>query len=143
MKRCVVIGLLLVLQLFLHSLPAGASAFDPVTVKVSVDDSLWRQYHVANPTVIFGEVVKIYKVKKIEITLQAGDKVFGTHTFMPEDAKPAKFSLLAGLSSLKIKLKAFAAEDVSWVSTYDLKEVGDTIEIKALPSQFAIYSPGI
>ena len=138
-----IIGVLMVLQLFFFSAPVAAAPFDPVEVKVSVNESLWRQYQVGNPTTVTGDVVKIYKVKKMEITLQAGDKVFGTHTFTPEETKPAKFSLLPGLSSMKIRLKAYAAEDVTWSSTYELKEVGDTIEITALASPFSLYYPGI
>ena len=141
--RAMIFSVLLALQVFLLPLPALAAPFDPVVIRVSVDDALWRQYHVGNPTTVNGDVVKIYKLKKVEITLQAGDKVFGSHTFSPEDMKPVKFSLLPGLSSLKISLKAFAAEDVTWSSTYDYKTVGDTIEIKALASPFSIYYPGI
>ena len=135
--------LLIVLQVFLLQVPAMAAPFDPVNVKIYVNDSLWQQYQVGNPTTVYGDVVKVYKVKKLEVALQAGDKIFGSHTFTPEKSSPAKFSLLPGLSSMKIKLTAFAADDVSWSSTYDLKEVGDTIEIKACTSPFAIYYPGI
>ena len=138
-----IVGVLIVLMLLVCAVPVLAAPFDPVSVKISVDDSLWRQYQVGNPTTINGDVVKVYKLKKIEVTLQAGDKVFGTHTFSQEENKPARFSLLPGLSSLKIRLNAIAAEDVSWVSTYDLKDVGETIEIKALPSPFSIFYPGI
>ena len=138
-----IIGILAFLQVLCFSVPTMAAPFDPVTVRISVNDSLWQQYHVGNPTTVSGDVVKIYKVKKVEVTLEAGDKVFGTHTFTQEKSSPVKFSLLPGLSSAKVKLKAFAADDISWYSSYDLKEVGDTIEIRALTSPFAIYYPGI
>ena len=137
------IFLLIVLQIFLLQASVLAAQFDPVEVKIFVNDSLWQQYQVGNPTTVYGDVVKVYKVKKLDVSLQAGDKVFGTHTFTPEKSSPAKFSLLPGLSSMKVKLTAYAAEDISWSSSYDLKQIGDYIEIKALTSPFAIYYPGI
>lgn len=142
MRKGIVI-LLILSQIFLLVPMALAAPFDPVTIKIQINDSLWQQYHVGNPTTVYGDVVKVYKVKKLDVTLQAGDKVFGTHTFTPEKSNPVKFTLLPGLSGAKVKLTAYAAEDVSWTSSYDLKDVGDYIEIKAVSSPFAIYYPGI
>lgn len=138
-----VVRFFLLVLLVLVPVSVNAAPFDPVEVKIYIHDSLWQQYHVGNPTTIYGDVVKVYKVKKLEVSLQAGDKIFGVHTFTPEKSSPAKFSLLPGLSSMKVKLKAFAAEDITWSSSYELKEVGDNIEIRALASPFAIYYPGI
>lgn len=138
-----IVFLLVLLQVVFTVGSALAAPFDPVVVKIYVNDSLWQQYHVGNPTTVHGDVVKVYKVKKLDVTLQAGDKVFGEHTFSPEKSNPVKFSLLPGLSSMKVKLKAYTADDLSWSSSYDLKEVGDSIEIKAVSSPFAIFYPGI
>jgi len=141
--RLMIVSLLIVFQVIMSSMPVQAAPFDPASVKISVEDSIWQQYHISNSSAVSGDVVKIYKLKKIEITLLSGDRVFGTQTFTPEDSKPVKFSLLHGVSNLKVRLKAYAAENVSWTSSFDYKDVGSNIEIKSLSTSFGVYYPGL
>ena len=142
--RPISVLLVIVLQLFLSCPSTSAASFDPTTVKISVDEPLWESYHIANPNSVSGDVEKIYKIKKIEVRLLAGDREFGFYTFTPEDKKTQKVSLLHGVAStLTIRIKAYAAENVIWVSSYPFKYVGDDVVIKALPTSVTINYPGI
>jgi len=142
--RPLLILLLIVLQLGFNCLPTLAASFDPTTVKISVDESLWENYHIVNPNSVSGDVEKIYKIKKIEVRLLSGDREFGFYTFTPEDKKPQKVSLLHGVAStLTIRLKAFAAENVIWVSSYPFKYVGGDVVIKSIPTAITVNYPGI
>ena len=136
--------LLVVLQFFLVYAPTSAASFDSKTVKISVDESLWGKYHMVNSANASGDVEKIYKIKKIEVRLVAGDREFGSYTFTPQDNKPQKFSLLYGVAStLTIRIKATATEDAIWISSYPYKYVGDDIVIKSLPADITVNYPGI
>jgi len=136
--------LMVLLLMTLLCLPVSAASFGPNTITVSIEDSFWQKYHLANPNSVSGDVEKIYKVKKVEIRLLAGEKEFGSHTFTPEDSMPRKFSLLHGIASaLSIRIKASAAEDVIWISTYPYKYAGNDIVIKATPTAITLNYPGI
>ena len=142
--RAITIFTVLLLQLGLFFVPVSAASFDPTTVKISVDDSLWSQYHAVNPSAMGGDVEKIYKIKKIEVRLVSGEREFGFYTFSSEDRRSQKVSLLHGVSStITIRLKASAEENVIWVSSYPLKHVGDDIVIKSQPTSVTINYPGI
>lgn len=136
--------ILLVLQIVLLCFPVSAASFGPNTITISVEDSFWQQYHLANPNAVGADVEKIYKVKKVEVKLLAGDREFGSHTFTPEESSPRKFSLLHGVSSaLTIRIKASAAENVIWISSHPYKYAGNDITIKATPTAITLNYPGI
>lgn len=142
--RRVIVCLLVGLQVLLTGSPALAASFAPTTIKVSVDPAFWDQYHAQKPNAVNGDVEKIYKIKKVEVRLLAGDREFGFHSFTPEDKGTREFSLLYGVSSsLTIRIKSFAAEDVIWISSHPYKYTGDNIQIKAVPTSITINYPGI
>ena len=142
--RFIIVSLLVVFQFFVICGPAAAASFDSKTVKISVDESLWEKYHIVNPTTASGEVEKIYKIKKIEVRLVAGEREFGSFTFTPQNNKPQKTSLLYGVATtLTIRLRATAGDDVLWTSSYPYKKVGDDIVIKSMPAEILLHYPGI
>ena len=142
--RFIVVLLLVVCQAFLMSGPVSAASFDSKTVKISVDESLWEKYHIVNPTTASNDVEKIYKIKKIEVRLVAGEREFGSFTFTPQNNKPQKTSLLYGVAAtLTIRIRATASEDVLWTSSYPFKNVGDDIVIKSMPAEILLHYPGI
>jgi len=142
--RSFVLLLLVIAQMCLFSSPVAAATFAPTTVKLSVEEAFWEQYHIVNPNSVSGDMEKIYKVKKIEVRLVAGDREFGSHTFTREDSKPQKFELLHGVSStLTVRIKASADENVIWISAYPFKFASDDIVIKAIPTSITVNYPGI
>lgn len=142
--RFIIVSIVLVLQFFMICGPAAAASFDSKTVKISVDESLWTKYHIVNPTTASGEVEKIYKIKKIEVRLVAGEREFGSFTFTQQNSKLQKISLLYGVAgTLTIRLRASAGDDVLWTSSYPYKNVGDDIVIKSMPAEILLHYPGI
>ena len=138
------IVLLCSMLLLLLCLPVSAASFGPNTITISIEDGFWQKYHLANPASVSGDVEKIYKVKKVEVRLLAGEREFGSHTFTPEDSAPRKFSLLHGVASaLSIRIKSSAVEDVIWISTHPYKYTGNDIVIKAAPTGITLNYPGI
>ena len=136
--------LLCSMLLLLLCLPVSAASFGPNTITISIEDGFWQKYHLANPASVSGDVEKIYKVKKVEVRLLAGEREFGSHTFTPEDSAPRKFSLLHGVASaLSIRIKSSAVEDVIWISTHPYKYTGTDIVIKAAPTGITLNYPGI
>jgi len=134
---------LIVLGLLLATvLPAAAAPFDPAVLKVAVDDSLWQNYHIG-PEPPSGDTITLYRVKKAEVTiLTTGSREFATHVFTPKDAKPYRFTIPHGVPNIKIRLQTWTADDIVWTTVADLKEVGDNLVVKAVPSSQAVYSPG-
>lgn len=142
--RFIIVSLVLALQFFMICGPAAAASFDSKTIKISVDESLWEKYHIVNPTTASNDVEKIYKIKKIEVRLVAGEREFGSFTFTPQNNKPQKTSLLYGVAAtLTIRIRATASEDVLWTSSYPFKNVGDDIVIKSMPAEILLHYPGI
>jgi hypothetical protein len=143
--RLIRIILLIALQIVLVLAPVAASSFGPTNITITIEDDFWDKYHLVNPSSTSGDVEKIYKVKKVEVLLVAGDQEFGSHTFTPEVSKSRKFNLLHGVSSaLTVRIKASAAEkDVLWISSYPYKLIGNNIMIKAMPSLITVNYPGI
>ena len=142
--RLIRVCMLLVFFVGLSCLPVSAASFGSNTITVSIEDSFWQKYHFANPNAIGADVEKVYKVKKVEVKLLAGEREFGSHTFTPEDSAPHKFSLLHGVSpALTIRIKATAVENVIWISSHPYKYAGDDIVIKAIPTSVNLNYPGI
>ena len=136
--------LLVSMLMLLLCLPVSAASFGPTTITVSIEEGFWQKYHLANPASVSGDVEKIYKVKKVEVRLLAGEREFGSHTFAPEDSAPHKFSLLHGVvSALSIRIKSSTVDDVIWISTHPYKNTGDDIVIKATPTAITLNYPGI
>ena len=136
--------MLLVFIVGLSCLPVSAASFGSNTITVSVEDAFWQKYHIANPNAVGADVEKVYKIKKVEVRLMAGEREFGSHTFTSEDSAPHKFSLLHGVSpALTIRIKASAVENVIWISSYPYKYSGDDIVIKAIPTSVTLNYPGI
>lgn len=136
--------LMVLLLMTLLCLPVSAASFGPNTITISIEEGFWQKYHLANPNSVSGDVEKIYKVKKVEVRLMAGEKEFGSHTFTAEDSAPRKFSLLHGVASaLSVRIKASAVEDVIWISTHPYKYAGSDIVIKATPTAITLNYPGI
>lgn len=120
---------------------AAAAPFEPTVLKVSVDDSLWTNYFLepdAN-----GDTVRALKITRAEVTILSGTREFAAHMFTPKDAKPHTFAIPYGVPNLKVRLKAWAADDTLWTSIIDLKEVGDSIVVRPRPSPMTVYTPGI
>ena len=142
--RSLLVALLVVLQMMVSGSQVALAAFASTTVKVSVDEAFWDQYHLVNPSSVSGDVEKIYKIKKVEVRLMAGDREFGAHTFTREDNKPQKFELLHGVSAtLMVRIKSSAADNVIWMSSYPFKDTGDDIVIKAIPASVTLNYPGL
>lgn len=122
--------------------PAAAAPFDPAILKVSVDDSLWLKYH-AGPEPPDGDIIQLYRVKKVEVALLSGSREFAAHLFSPRDAKPYTFSIPHGVPNLKIRLKTWTADDIVWTTIYDYKEIGSSLVVRAVPHPLAVHTPGI
>jgi len=137
--------LLIILQIVLVSVPLAASSFAPTNLAIMIEDGFWDKYHIVSPNLTDSDVEKIYKVKKVEVLLRAGEHEFGSHTFTREVSDPYKINLLHGVSSsLTVRIKASAAEkNVLWVSSYPLKYIGNNIVIKSMPSAITVNYPGI
>ena len=136
--------LLLSCLLLLLCLPVSAASFAPNTITISIEEGFWQKYHLANPSSVSGDVEKIYKVKKVEVRLLAGEREFGSHTFTPEDSAPRKFSMLHGAAAaLSIRIKSSAVDGVIWISTHPYKYAGNDIGIKAAPTGITLNYPGI
>ncbi len=133
--------LLTVLLLATAAGPAAAAPFDPATLRVSVDDSLWRSYHLG-PEPASGDTVTLHRVKKVEVTILAGSREFAVHAFTPQEAKPHKFVIPHGVTNLKLRLQTWTADDLVWTQVSDLKEAGGNIVIKAVPAGLTVYTPG-
>jgi len=133
---------LIILGLLLATLPAAAAPYDPTVVKVWVDDSLWQYYHIG-PQAVSGDVIRLYRIKKAEVAILVNNREFAVHTFTPQDSKMHKFSIPHGLTNLRVRLKTWTAAD-DQVSTIlaQLRDVGNNITIKAVPSDPTVYSPG-
>ena len=142
--RLAITALLISLQLLFTSTPVLA-AYGPTTITVSVEEGFWDKYHIVNPASAGGDVEKIYKIKKVEFRLVAGEREFGSHTFTQEAGSPRKFNLLHGVAgALTVRIKASAAEEnVIWVSSHPYKYAGNDILIKAVPSGITVNYPGI
>lgn len=143
--RLKLFGILLFLFLLMGLTSAQASSFGSTTVTVSVEEGFWDRYHMVNPIKAGADVEKIYKIKKVEVRLMAGEREFGSHTFSPESSSPRKFNLLHGVASaLTVRIKSSAAEDdVIWISSHPFKYAGKDIVIKAVPSSITINYPGL
>lgn len=142
--RLAIMALLISLQLLLVSTPVLA-AYGPTTITVSIEEGFWDKYHIVNPASANGDVEKIYKIKKVELRLVAGEREFGSHTFTSESSSPRKFNLLHGVvGALIVRVKASAAEEnVIWISSHPYQYAGNDIVIKAIPSTITVNYPGI
>lgn len=132
---------LIILGLMLATLPAAAAPYDPSVVKVWVEDSLWQYYHIG-PQPVSGDIIRLYRVKKAEVTILTNNRDFDTHTFTPQDSKMHKFSIPHGLPNLRVRLRTWTADDQVWTNVVELRDVGDNITVKAVPSDPTVYSPG-
>lgn len=141
MKRVRQAICLLIVGLLLATVPAAAAPFDPTVVKVWVDDSLWQYYHIG-PQAVSGDIIRLYRIKKAEVAILVNNREFDVHTFTPQDSKMYKFTLPHGLSNLRFRLKTWTADDQVWTNVVELRDVGDSITIKAVPSEPTVYSPG-
>lgn len=142
--RSLLVVLLAVLQIMASGSQIAYAAFGSTTVKISVDDAFWDQYHLVNPGSVSGDVEKIYKIKKVEVRLVAGDREFGSYTFTRESNKSQKVELLHGVAAaLTVRIKSTAADNVIWLSSYPLKQTGDEIMVKAIPASVNLNYPGL
>ena len=143
--RFTVLGILLAILMVVGAVPANASSFGSTTVTISIEEGFWDRYHMVNPAKAGGDVEKIYKIKKVEVRLMAGEREFGSHTFTQESSNPRKFSLLHGVASaLTVRIKSSAAEDnVLWISSHPFRYAGKDIVIKAVPASITVNYPGI
>jgi hypothetical protein len=141
-KMKVTVGLLVLGMLLAVSATAAAAPFDPVIVKVSVDESLWQSYHIG-PDLPSGDTITLHRVKKAEVAiLTTGNREFAAHVFTPQDAKPHRFTIPHGVPNVKVRLKTWTADDTVWTTTVDLKDVGDRLVIKAVRADQVVYTPG-
>lgn len=142
--RIFAVLLAVLMQVSLWGAPVLAAAYDPTVIRISMEEGFWDKYHMINSATTGADVEKVYKVKKVEVRLLAGDKEFGNHTFTPEDSKPQKFELLHGAATaLTIRIRATGAENSLWICAYPYKYAGDDIVIKALPTTITIHYPGL
>jgi len=144
MKKASFIIWFAALALLLTALPppAAAAPFDPTVLKISVDDSLWQRYHIG-PEPVSGDIVKLYRIKKAEVVIFSGNREFASHAFTPRDDKPYKIVIPHGVPNIKIHLKTWTADGVSWTTVIDHKDTGDNLVIRAVPVSLSICSPGI
>ena len=135
-------GLVLVLAgLILATGPLAAAPFEPTVLKVSVDETLWSNYHLEPDA--SGDSVRALKIKRVEVAILTGVREFAVHAFSPKDAKPYTFTIPHGVPNLKLRLKAWAADDTVWTSVTDLKEAGDSVTVRSLPGPLNVHTPGI
>lgn len=120
---------------------ASAAPFEPTVLKVSVDEAFWTNYHLEPDA--SGDSVRALRIKRAEVAILTGTREFAVHVFSPRDAKPYVFTIPHGVPNLKLRLKAWAADDTAWVSVTDLKEAGDSVTIRSLPASLTVYTPGI
>jgi hypothetical protein len=133
---------LIIAGLLLATAPAAAAPFDPSVVKVWVDDSLWQYYHIG-PQPVSGDIIRLYRIKKAEVAILTNNREFAVHEFTPQDSKMHKFTLPHGLPNLRFRLKTWTAvEDQVWTNVVELRDVGDSITLKAVLSEPTVYSPG-
>ena len=137
-----IICLLIAAALLVSPLTSAAAPFDPTTLKVTVDDSLWLKYH-TGPEPPDGDIIKLYRVKKAEVAILSGNREFAAHLFSPQDAKPYTFSIPHGVPNLKIRLKTWTADDNVWTTLYDYKEIGSSLVVRAVQHPLAVHTPGI
>jgi hypothetical protein len=121
--------------------PAAAAPFEPSTIKVTVADSLWANYHLEPEA--SGETVRALKIKRVEVAVLTGTREFAVHSFTPKDPKSHAFTIPHGVPNLKIRLQAWAADDTHWLSITDLKDAGDNVVVRSLPGPLSVYTPGI
>ena len=141
-KMRLAIGLMLLGVLLAVSVPVAAAPFDPAVVKVSVDNSLWHSYHIG-PEPPSGDTITLHRITKAEVAiLTTGNREFATHVFTSKDNKPHRFTIPHGIPNLKVRLKTWTADDVAWMTSIDLKEIGDNVVVKAVRSDQAVYTPG-
>ncbi|HMM22980.1 MAG TPA: hypothetical protein PKA10_19905 [Selenomonadales bacterium] len=144
--RALVTAALTGLLLLILSQPAIVSAapFAPTVLKVTVDKSFWQNYHLPSSGAGNEDIATVYRIKKAEVTLLAGDREFYSHTFTPQESKDQSFTIPHGLTNLKLRLKAYSADDTMWTALLDFKEVsGNRVVLYSAPGPFTLCSPGI
>lgn len=103
--------------------PASAAPYDPSELKVSVDPTFWQNYHLPAAGISTEDIVTIYRIKKADVTLYVGDKAWQTYTFTPQESKERTFVVPHGLTNLRLKLKAYTADETTWTYVIDVKSL--------------------
>lgn len=140
-KVSVLLAVALAVLVWAAAGPAVAAPFEPSVIKVTVAESLWTNYHLEPEA--SGDSVRALKIKRVEVAILTGTKEFAVHAFSPKDPKSYSFTIPHGVPNLKVRVKAWAADDTQWTSITDLKEAGDDVVVRSLPGPLAVFTPGI
>ena len=136
------IGLMLLIGS--QSTIVSAAPFDSTVLKISVEKSFWQNYHLPHSETSNEDILTVYRLKKAEVTLLAGEREFYTHTFTPKESKEQSFAIPHGLTNLKLRLKAYSADDTVWTTILDYKDVSaNRVVLYSAPGPFTLCLPGI
>ncbi len=134
----------LMLLIWSQSTIVAAAPFDPSVIKISVDKSFWQNYHLPHSETANEDILTVYRIKKAEVTLLAGEREFYTHTFTLKESKEQSFAIPHGLTNLKLRLRAYSADDTVWTTFLDYKEVSSNrVVLYSSPGPLVLCFPGI